>query len=129
MAGSKAPLTPRQQALHDLALARTALGPQWQSATAIMRPAALIQSSVQKHRIAWVAGALITGFVAVRLLLPSAKPKNERDSQPKVGKKLGIIALIASPLLGMARTAVLSLVTTQVQNYIANQHPQNPNSP
>ena len=48
MAGSKAPLTPKQQALHDLALARTALGPQWQSATAVMRPAALIQSSIRR---------------------------------------------------------------------------------
>lgn len=120
MAGSKAPLTPKQQALHDLALARTALGPQWQSATAVMRPAALIQSSIQKHRVAWAAGALVTGFIAVRLLLPSSRRKNERDSQPKSDKKSGLIALLTTPLFGLASKAVLSFVTTQVQNHIAN---------
>jgi threonine/homoserine/homoserine lactone efflux protein len=127
MAGPKAPLTPKQQALHDLALARSALGPQWQQATAFLRPAALIQSSVQKHRVAWAAGALVTGFVAVRLLLPSSRRKNERDSRPKSDKKSGLIALIANPLFGLASKAALSFVTTQVQNLIAS-HPKDPRS-
>jgi hypothetical protein len=85
-----------------------------------MRPAALIQSSIQKHRIAWAAGALITGFIAVRLLLPSSRRKNERDSRPKSDKKSGLIALLTTPLFGLASKVVLSFVTTQVQNIIAN---------
>lgn len=123
MAGSKTPLTPKQQALHDLTLAREALGPQWQSATSLMRPANLIQSSIQKNRVAWAAGALVTGFIAVRLLLPSSLRKNERDSQPKSDKKSGLIALLTTPLVGLASKAALSFVTTQVQNLIANNSP------
>jgi hypothetical protein len=88
-----------------------------------MRPAALIQSSIQKNRIAWAAGALITGFIAVRLLLPSSRRKNERDSRPKSDKKSGLIALLTTPLFGLASKAVLSFVTTQVQNIIANNSP------
>jgi hypothetical protein len=128
MAGSKSTLTPKQQALHDLASARNALGPQWQSATAIMRPASLIRSSLQKHRIAWAAGSLLLGFIAIRRLLPASRPKNERDSRPKSDKKSGLIALIVTPLFGMASKAALSFATSQLQNFISSQT-KNPRSP
>ncbi len=120
MAGSQTPLTPRQQALQDLADARASLGPLWQDATAQLSPATLIQHSVVKHRAAWAVGALVTGFLTVRMLIPSSRRKNERDSTDKSAKKSGLIALIATPFLGLARKAVLSFITTQVQHFVQN---------
>ena len=120
MAGSQTTLTPRQQALQDLAKARARLGPQWHDTAAQLSPSAMIQQSVTKHRAAWAVGALVTGFLAVRMLLPSSRRKNERDSLPNSAKKSGLIALIATPFLGMARKAVLSFITTQVQHFVQN---------
>jgi threonine/homoserine/homoserine lactone efflux protein len=118
MAGSPTTLTPRQQALQDLAKARASLRPQWHEAAAQLSPAALIQKSVTQHRAAWAVGALVTGFLAVRMLLPSSRRKNERDSPANSAKKSGLIALIATPFFGLARKAVLSFITTQVQHFV-----------
>jgi hypothetical protein len=120
MAGPQIILTPKQQAIQDLASARSNLGPHWQNAAESLRPSNVIQQSVKKHRLAWAAGAMITGFLAVRMLLPSSQPKFERDTLAKSAKKSGIIALIATPFLGLARKAVLSFITDQVQHFVHN---------
>jgi hypothetical protein len=52
------------------------------------------------------------------MLLPSSRRKNERDSPANSAKKSGLIALIATPFFGLARKAVLSFITTQVQHFV-----------
>lgn len=121
-------MNPRTQILKDLADARSRLGPQWHAAASSLSPSRFLHTSLQKHRLAWAAGAVVTGFLAVRLLLPSSRRKNERDTSGKSAKKSGFLALIASPFFGMARKAVLSFATRQLQLYLQNsvKHPRQP---
>ena len=108
----------REQAIAELARARAQLTQDWQAAAEFARPSNLVRHSIQKHRAAWAAGALVAGFLAVRTLLPSKGSKNERDSTADIAKKSTFLALLASPLLGMARKSALSLATRQVQQFV-----------
>jgi cell division protein FtsW (lipid II flippase) len=118
MASPNQALTPKQQAIADLAWVRSHLGDQWLTVTQQASPSHLVQQSIKKHQLWWIAGALLVGFFGVRALLPSSKLKNGRDTPVKSAKTKGLLALIASPLLGMARKAALSWLTTQFQLYV-----------
>lgn len=128
MAGPSINLNAKQQAIADLASARARLGPQWNAVTQQASPSHIIQQSVKNHRLWWIGGALVAGFVGIRAVLPTSKSKNKRDSTAKSAKTGGILALIASPLLGMARKAALSWLATQFQLYLQSsvkpEHPQ-----
>ncbi len=120
-------LTEKQRLLADLDAARAALGGQWRSATEWTRPAALLQTSLRRHRFWWAAGALVAGFAVVRALRRPSKRKNGRDTPAKSAKTGKMLALIATPLFGMARKALLSLAAKQFQFFM--QSPVKPQRP
>jgi hypothetical protein len=118
MASPSSKLSPKQQAIADLTLARQHLGQQWLAVSELAHPSHLVQQSIKKHRLWWMSGALVCGFLGIRALLPRSKPKNRRDTHTKSAKTNGILALIASPLLGMARKAALSWLSSHFQRYL-----------
>jgi hypothetical protein len=112
-------MTLKQQALADLDQARLGMVQHWHAAADEIRPVNLVQQSIRKHRIGWAVAAAVAGFIAVRTFLPSSRRnKNGRDSQPRSAKTSGLIALIASPLLGLARQAVMSNLTKYLQQFV-----------
>jgi hypothetical protein len=113
-------LTPKQQAIADLEAARAGLRPHWQALTAAAHPKALVRRSVLQHPAAWAAGSLVAGFLAIRWLLPLKDRKNGRDTPVKSAKTGSLLALLASPLVGMARKAVLTYLTQNLQSYLRN---------
>lgn len=118
MARSHPILTPKQQAVADLEAARASLAPQWHAVTTAASPSALVRRSLLQHKAAWAAGAVVAGLLAIRWLLPAKHRKNGRDTPTKSAKTGSILALLASPLLGMARKAALSLLTQHLQSYL-----------
>lgn len=118
MASSKELINAKQLAIAELAAARANLGPQWNALAQQARPTHIIQQSVKNHRLWWIGGALVAGFVGIRAILPASNTKNRRDTSAKSAKTSGILALIASPILGMARKATLSWLATQFQLYL-----------
>jgi len=118
MASPRKTLSPKQQAIADLEWARSQIGAQWVTVSQQASPSHLLQQSIKKHRPWWIGGAVVAGFLGIRALLPTAKNKNRRDTKAESVKTGGLIALIASPVLGMARKAALSWLTTQFQLYL-----------
>ena len=130
MASPQTTLTPKQQAIADLEAARASLTPHWQAVAASTSPAALVRRSILQHQVAWAAGAVVAGLIAIRWLLPFKQRKNGRDTPIKSAKTGSILALLASPLLGMARKAALSYLTQHVQNYLqSHSSAKNPPQP
>lgn len=113
-------LTPKQLALRDLEEARALLGANVQLASEAWNPKKLVQESVQKHLWAWVSAAGIGGLILWRVLVPSRPDKFGRDISEASAKKSGLIALLMSPMLGMARQAALKYGTSFLQTYLQN---------
>jgi hypothetical protein len=109
MAGSRKEMTPKQRAIADLEAARATLGGQLHGAANRFRPAVLLQENIRRHRIWWALGAAAVGLLAARLLVPSLRDaKNSGDTVVKSAKTGGILALLAAPVLGVARKAIVS---------------------
>lgn len=111
-------MTPKQQALQDLDRARTLLGSHLQRASAELNPRAVVERSLRRHPWAWAAAAGLAGLLVVRSLLPARASKFERDNLGASATKGGLIALILSPLLGMARQAALKQASHLFQTYL-----------
>jgi len=78
---------------------------------------------MQNHLWAWAAGAGVAGLFLLRALLPARRGKFGRDNFDASAKKGGLIALILTPVLAMARQAALKygthLLQTQLRNHIS----------
>jgi hypothetical protein len=107
-------LTPKQQALRDLELARHELARESGLAADEWSPRAVLTRSFENHRMLWIAGSLVAGLAAIRLLLPSAASRAEDGfdheepsrRRPSGGLTGGIVGLLAGPLIQMGRKAV-----------------------
>lgn len=107
-------LTPKQQALRDLELARHDLARESGLAADEWSPRAVLARSFDNHRLLWIAGGLVAGLAAIRLLLPSAAPRGEDGfdhdlaarRRPSGGLTGGIVGLLAGPLIQMGRKAM-----------------------
>ena len=113
-------LTPKQQALKDLDEARLLLGAHVQLASEAWNPRKLVQESVQNHLWTWLSAAGISGLILWRVLIPARPAKFGRDISEASAKKSGLIALLMSPMLGMARQAALKYGTSFLQTYLQN---------
>ncbi|MDZ4289703.1 MAG: hypothetical protein U0984_17185 [Prosthecobacter sp.] len=110
-------LTPKQQAIHDLEAARNALGEHLCQAAEELNPRTMVRRSMQEHRWMWMAAAGVAGLGLVRLLMP-ARRKFERDNAAPSATKSGLIALILTAMLGMARRAALNFATQHAKSYL-----------
>ncbi len=122
-------LTPKQQALKDLDEARTLLGVHVHLASEEWNPRQLVRQSLQKHLWAWVSAAGVGGLILWRVLMPSRSTKFGRDISDTSAKKSGLIALLMTPMLGMARQAALKYGTSFLQTYLQNHLSRHEGSP
>lgn len=122
-------LTPKQQALKDLDEARTLLGVHVHLASEEWNPRHLVRRSLQKHLWAWVSVAGVGGLILWRVLMPSRSTKFGRDISGTSAKKSGLIALLMTPMLGMARQAALKYGTSFLQTYLQNHLSRHEGSP
>ncbi len=118
-------LTAKEQALKDLDVARALLGNHLHLATEELNPRVILRRSLREHTWVWIAGAGIGGLLLVRSLLPSRAPKFGRDNFDASATKSGLIALILSPMLVMARQAAVKYGTEFLQSYLT-QHLSRP---
>lgn len=124
MPGPATPLTDKQRLVAEIDALRTRLVQQSHLLAEHARPASVIKRSLRTHSLWWTAGAVAAGFAALRFLLPNRPSKIRRDTEGKPAKKGKLLALLATPLLGMARKAVVSYATKQLQAYLHS--PPNP---
>ena len=114
-------MTPKQQALKDLDEARGLLVAHMQLAKNELNPKVIANRSLREHPLAWLAGAGITGLLLVKMLLPVRKAKIERDNSDASAKKGGLIALILSSVLVMAKQTAWKYGSRYLQTYLT-QH-------
>lgn len=121
------PLTPKQQALHDLEHARASLAHHASHAAEEWSPRAILTRSVEKHRALWMGGAAIAGLALLKTLWPSGGSYPRHEGAFGGGKSRGWSALLLGPLLALARKYALSYGTQMVQSYM--RHKISPNDP
>jgi hypothetical protein len=122
-------LTPKQLALRDLEEARTLLSVHVHLASEEWNPRVLVRQSMQKHLWAWVSAAAVGGLVLWRVLVPAPRAKIGRDISGASAKKSGLIALLMTPMLGMARQAALKYGSSFLQSYLQNHLSRHEGSP
>ena len=110
-------LTPKELAVHDITVARNALGEHLYRAAAEFSPRTIVRRSLQQHRWVWIGAAAVGGLVLVRLLMPTRR-KIERDNHVSSATKSGLIALILASMLGMVRRAALNYATNYAKGYL-----------
>ncbi|MEN3943871.1 hypothetical protein WJU23_21395 [Prosthecobacter sp. SYSU 5D2] len=111
-------MTPKQKVLNDLALARTQLGAHLQLASEELNPKAVFLRSVRKHPWVWIGAASLSGLFLVRSLMPARAGKFERDNLTASATKSGLIALILSPMLAMAKQTAWKYGSQYLQSYL-----------
>jgi hypothetical protein len=121
------PLTPKQQALHDLEYARASLAHHASHAAEEWSPRAIITRSVEKHRALWIGGAAIAGLAVLKSIWPSRGGHNTHDNAFIGAKNRGWLALLLSPLLALARKSVLNYGSQLVETYLRQR--VSPNDP
>ncbi|MGV3661201.1 MAG: hypothetical protein ACO1TE_13525 [Prosthecobacter sp.] len=115
----QAQLTPKQQALQDLEVARAALAHHAALAAKDWNPKAMISHSIERHRMLWIGGAALAGLAAVRLFFFSGGGANyRRDNLGPSAKKSGLLALLLTPLLAYGRKAALNYGAQIFQSYL-----------
>jgi len=92
MAGSAEREAIKQRALLALEDSRRALTGEMSRVSVLWHPKQFLQASVQKHRIAYIIGAALAGFVALRVLL---MPRTRSTG----GRLTGIMGALLWPLL------------------------------
>lgn len=111
----------KRQVLADLERARGELVRHSGRASVQLSPAALAQRSFQKHRIVWIAGALVAGALVVRLVIAPPRNKNERDNPSKSGTKGTLLRMITDSVLAAGRKAAVTMATRYFQNQFKQQ--------
>lgn len=111
-------MTQKQQILKDLETARSQLSGHLHRAGEELNPKTLVQNSVRQHPWAWAGAAAVAGLLLVRGLMPRKVVKIERDNLGTSATKGGLIALILTPLIGIARQAALKYGTQYLQSYL-----------
>ena len=119
----------KKRALVDLDRARLGFALHSERAAAELSPAAIVERSIRKHRVAWIVGASAAGLMTLRFILPSASSKNERDNSAKSGTKGRLFGLLTASLIAAGRKAAITYATKYFQNHIkqsfqASAHPE-----
>lgn len=114
-------LTPKQQALHDLEEARGALAHHAGHVAEEWNPKAIVTRSVQKHRAVWLGAAVIAGAAVLKLVWPSGGAGHRHEPYLSESKSRGLLALLLSPLIGLARKSIMHYGTQWVENYLQSK--------
>lgn len=117
-------MTPKQQALRDLDSARAALSSHLHLASEELNPKVIVSRSLRAHPWIWAGAAAIGGLLLVRGLMPSPRPKFERDNVGTSATKSGLIALILAPMLGMVRQTAWKYGSQYLQSYLTQHFSQ-----
>ena len=107
----------KRLAILDLERARLSLARHTEQASAELSPVAMMERSFKKHRVAWLVGTTVTAAVALRLVLSSTPPKNERDNFGKSGTKGRLFRLLSGPLLVVGRKAAFDYAAKYIKNH------------
>lgn len=124
---SQEPLTPKQQALHDLEYARASMAYHASHAAEDWSPRAIITRSVEKHRALWIGGAAVAGLLLLKALWPSRHTIYTHAGPVTSAKRSGWSALLLGPLIALARKYAVSYGTQMLQTYM--RHKVSPNGP
>ena len=111
----------KRRTLMDLERARLSLARHTEQASVELSPAAIVERSFKKHRIAWLVGATVAGAVALRFVLSASSSKNERDIFGKSGTKGGLFRMLSGPLFAVGRKAAFDFTTQYFKNQF--KHP------
>ena len=122
-------LTPKQQALRDLELARHDLARETGLVAEEWSPRAVLTRSFERYRMLWIAGGVVAGLAAIKLLMPSGSSRDEdsfdedENDRPVPSRSLssGLLGLVAGPLINMGRKAVTSYGMQFVQSWLHAQ--------
>lgn len=121
------PLTPKQQVLHDLEHARASLAHHASHAAEEWSPKAIFTRSLQKHRAVWMGAAAIAGLAVLKSLWPSRSSHRLHENISSGARSSGWMALLLTPLIGLARKAVMNYGAQWVQSYLHQKI--SPNAP
>lgn len=122
-------LTPKQQALRDLELARHDLARETGLVAEEWSPRAVMARSFERYRYLWIAGGVVAGLAAIKLLMPSGSSRDEdrydedENDRPAPSRSLrsGLLGLVAGPLINMGRKAVTNYGMQVVQSWLQGQ--------
>lgn len=103
----------KRQLVLDLELARASLAEQTRKAQAQFSPFALVQRSVQRHKVAWIIGGIVAGVAIVRLLLP---PKFRSDKSGQSDKTRGFTGIMRSLFFTVAQRAAMNYAKTHFKD-------------
>jgi len=130
MGGKSDRQTLKREALLALGQARAALQLELHVTKEQWNPAAVIQQSMKKHRIAIMVGAGVVGLAAIKILMPAGE--NRRDTSPKSAKKRTLFSFLLAGIWGMAREPLIGLASQQLlpvaMQYISKFYPPQPPS-
>ncbi len=122
------PLTPKQQALHDLEYARASLAHHAVHAAEEWSPRAIITRSVHKHRAVWIGAAVIAGLAVVKAVWPSRSAQHYvQEGISSTARNSGWMALLLTPLIGLARKSVMNYGAQWLETYLRQKI--SPNAP
>jgi hypothetical protein len=117
-------LTAKQLALRDLEVARATLARDASLAAEDYSPKALVARSFERYRLVWVAGAVLAGLVALRVVMPAARGSHAQGLSSRSGSsRSGWMALLAAPLLAAGRKAAMNYGLAAFQSFIGRKTP------
>ena len=120
-------LTPKQQAVHDLEHARASLAHHAAHAAEEWSPRAIFTRSVEKHRAVWIGVAAIAGLAVLKSVWPWRGAHHPSNDSFNSVKRSGLMALLLSPLLALARKSLLSYGSQWFETYLHQKI--SPNAP
>jgi hypothetical protein len=111
-------LTPKQQALRDLEDARASLAHHAAHAVEEWSPKAIFTRSLEKHRAVWIGAAAVAGLAVLKVVWPSRGTSHHSEGSLSGAKRSGLLALLLSPLLGLARKSAMNYGAQWFETYL-----------
>ena len=118
MARTESPAEIKDRLVQQLRSARAGLATQAGLAKEEYSPMAIATRSFINHKAAWIAGGVVTGLLAIKLLLPS---KNRSDISGKSARTRGLSGMLRGLFLTFAQRAALNYAKDQLQKNFKNQ--------
>lgn len=107
----------KRQLLLELDSARAELANESRLARTEWNPATLARRSLEKHKLAWIVGGVVTGLVVIRLIFP---PKFRSDKFGGSDTKRGFSGMMSGLFFTVARRAAMNFATTHLKDHLQN---------
>ena len=101
--------------LLELDRARLDLAQESRMARQEFNPTAVLKRSLEKHKVAWIAGGVLTGVIVIRLLLPS---KFRSDKSGGSDTKRGFSGMMSGLFFTVARRAAMNFATSHLKDHL-----------